>query len=293
MFELNLMSNLLSLHNELKSKTYHHDDYEAFCISDPKPRNIHKASVRDRLLHRAIYRILCPFFDRAFIHDSYSCRLGKGTHKTLNRFRALAYKVSQNHTKTCWILKCDIRKFFASIDHSILSGIIRDYIPDANTAILLSEIIRSFHSTQEGVGLPLGNLTSQLFANVCLNQLDQFMKIELKTKYYLRYADDFIVMSLDKNWLLDILTKITYFLQHNLKLTLHPDKISMKTFSSGIDFLGWVHFTDHRVLRTATRRRMLRSIHNDANYPALASYLGLLSYGNARKLMEKIKVDNF
>ena len=113
-FSFRLMDNILSLHNDLARHAYEHGAYKAFNISDPKPRNIHKATVRDRLLHHAIYRILYQFFDKVFIPDSYSCRKGKGTHKALNRFRAFAYKVSQNNTKTCWVLKCDVKKFFAS-----------------------------------------------------------------------------------------------------------------------------------------------------------------------------------
>ena len=119
-FQLHLMDNILALHQDLKNKTYKHGGYMAFNISDPKPRNIHKATVRDRLLHHAIYRILYPYFDKKFIHDSYSCRINKGTHKAINKFREYGRKVSKNNTKTCFVLKCDIRKFFANIDHKIL-----------------------------------------------------------------------------------------------------------------------------------------------------------------------------
>lgn len=123
-FQLNLMDNILALHWDLKNKLYKHGPYHAFNISDPKPRNIHKATVRDRLLHHAIYRILYPYFDKKFIHDSYSCRLNKGTHKALNRFNYFACKVSKNNTKQCFILKCDIKKFFASINHEVLINIL-------------------------------------------------------------------------------------------------------------------------------------------------------------------------
>ncbi len=153
------MDNIFLLHRDLTNHNYRHGGYQAFNISDPKPRNIHKASVRDRLLHHAIYRILYLFFDKVFVSDSFSCRLGKGTHKALNRFRVFAYTVSKNNTRTCWVLKCDIRKFFASIDHKILLDILNSYIPDKQIILLLEEIIESF-STKPGVGLPLGNLTS-------------------------------------------------------------------------------------------------------------------------------------
>ncbi len=179
-FQYKLMDNILALHRDLREGTYKHGGYKAFKISDPKPRDIHKATVRDRLLHHALYRKLHPFFDRTFIADSYSCRKGKGTHKAMNRFRQFAYKVSKNHTRTCWVLKCDIRKFFASIDHQILFDILATYIPDDRIAALLVEVVRNFRSERtpclshptgqvkqecgscspkSDIGLPPGNLT--------------------------------------------------------------------------------------------------------------------------------------
>lgn len=153
------MRNLIALHHDLASGEYRHGGYEHFTINDSKPRDIHKASVRDRLLHHALYRKLYPFFDRTFIADSYSCRLGKGTHKAMDRFRTFAYLVSRNHTRTCWVLKCDIRKFFASIDQATLLRILQNRIQDERVVQLLKKIIISFSSTQSGKGLPLGNLT--------------------------------------------------------------------------------------------------------------------------------------
>ncbi|MFH1226101.1 MAG: reverse transcriptase/maturase family protein [bacterium] len=288
-FELNLMANIFSLHRDLLKHTYKHGPYQAFKISDPKPRNIHKASVRDRLLHRAVYRILYPFFDKTFIADSFSCRLDKGTHKAINRFRSLSYKVSQNHTKTIWVLKCDIRKFFASIDQGILMRIIKEYIPDQNIIWLISQIIYSFQSTANGQGLPLGNLTSQLLANVYLNRLDQFIKHQIKAKNYIRYADDFVVFSQDKKWLTEIIPQIGNYLENDLHLQLHPDKISVKTIASGVDYLGWVYFPDYRVLRTASKRKMFRNIKiKSGRNETVQSYLGLLSHGNTEKLKKKI-----
>src|SRR3989344_5522715 len=119
-FSKNLMENVLDLHYDLVNKVYKHGGYKAFDISDPKPRNIHKANVRDRLIHHAVYRILYPFFDKTFFSESYSCRLDKGTHRAINKFRKFGYIESKNHSRTLWILKCDIRKFFASIDQKIL-----------------------------------------------------------------------------------------------------------------------------------------------------------------------------
>ena len=284
-FERNLMANIIGLHQDLALKRYKHSDYESFNISDPKPRNIHKAAVRDRLLHHAIYRILYPFFDRVFIHDSYSCRLEKGNHKAINRFREFAYIESKNHTRTIWILKCDIRKFFATIDHVILKNILRRYIPDNDIYWLLGQIIDSFHPIKKGMGLPLGNLTSQLLVNIYMNEFDQFVKRELKIKSYIRFADDFIILSSSKSKLEDSLGSVIEFLDERLKLELHPDKVFIKTVASGLDFLGWVNFTEHRVLRTVTKRKMLKNL----SEKSLTSYLGMLEWGNAHKLRVRIK----
>ena len=210
-FQLHFMDNLLFLHKDLKNKAYIHGRYHAFNISDPKPRSINKASVRDRLLHHAIYRILYSYFDSKFIHDSYSCRKEKGTHKAMNRFRDFFRKVSKNNTKTCWVLKCDIRKFFASIDHEILKNILSKGIFDSDILWLLARVIDSFYTQPNTLnsaiaenlvkGLPLGNLTSQLLVNIYMNEFDQFMKRELKMKYYIRYEDDFVILIDNKNYL--------------------------------------------------------------------------------------------
>lgn len=287
-FEMNLMSNIIALHNDLVLKKYQHGGYHAFNISDPKPRNIHKATVRDRLLHHAIHRKLYPFFDRTFIADSFSCRLNKGTHKALNRFRTFAYRVSRNDTRTCWILKCDIRKFFANIDHDVLKHILAGYISDKDILWLLDRVIDSFHSGIPGIGLPLGNLTSQLFVNIYMNEFDRFMKHRLKAQYYIRYADDFVILSHDRDWLMELIPKIADFLSECLKLELHPDKLFLKTVASGIDFLGWVHFPDHRVLRTATKKRALKRIGERPDSDTLNSYLGLLRHGNAYKIEQRL-----
>ncbi len=285
--------NIYSLHTELKEKTYKHGPYQSFNISDPKPRNIHKASVRDRLLHHAIYRVLYPYFDQKFIVDSYSCRLGKGTHKAMNRFRGFSYKVSENKTKQCWVLKCDIRKFFASIDHNILMSILKKHIKDESTLWLLNEIISSFCTYPIGtsygvIGLPLGNLTSQLLVNVCMNEFDWFIKHKLKIKYYIRYADDFLILSHNQTTLLNNLRYIVRYLNDVLKLELHPNKVSVKTLNSGVDFLGWVHFTNHRVLRTSTKRRMMKKLRENSGYQLKQSYFGLLKHGNTYKLKQKM-----
>ncbi len=289
-FQWRLMDNILALHRDLKSQTYRHGAYHAFKISDPKPRDIHKASVRDRLVHHAIHRVLYQFFDHTFIDDSYSCRVNKGTHRAMNRLREYAYTVSQNHTRTCWVLKCDVKKFFASIDQQTLFEILACHIHDERTQALIMKVVRSFHSTTRGKGLPLGNLTSQLFVNIYMNEFDQYVKHKLKTRYYIRYADDFVILARKKSQLESLVPQIADFLEPYLKLTLHPRKVSIATFASGIDFLGWVHFPDHRVLRTSTRRRAVRNCAGmEAGDPVVRSYLGLSSHGRARGLRNLIR----
>ena len=183
-FELHLMDNLFELHGQLSHRSYRHSGYAAFKINDPKPRDIHKALVRDRLMHHAIYHQLYWFFDRTFIYDSYSCRKFRGTHRALDQFKRYCLIVSKNNTKTCWILKCDIKKFFASIDHTILKQILHKHIDDRDAVGLLENIIDSFHTVgTSDKGLPLGNLTSQLLVNVYMNVFDQFVKHQLKQKY--------------------------------------------------------------------------------------------------------------
>ena len=285
------MENIITLHKDLLSKTYKHASYMPFNISDPKPRNIHKATVRDRLLHHALYKSLYPFFDKTFTADSYSCRVGKGVHKAMERFRDFSNKISKNNTKTVWVLKCDIRKFFASIDHTVLAEIIKEYIPDKDIQWLFEEVVESFHTHTEGVGLPLGNLTSQLLVNVYMNKLDQFVKHTVKAKHYIRYADDFVFLSDNKVWLETILHQISLFLQERLKLSLHPDKVFIKTLASGVDFLGWVHFPNYRVVRTVTKRRMWKRLEKtEGKEETVQSYLGLLSHGNAKNIARAIAI---
>ncbi|MBU0613344.1 reverse transcriptase/maturase family protein [Patescibacteria group bacterium] len=278
-FSRQLIDNIILLHQDLANFDYQHSGYIAFNISDPKPRNIHKPSVRDRLLHHAIYRVLYPFFDRTFTADSYSCRNYRGTHKATSRFRSMVYQVSKNNTRTCWILKCDIKKFFASIDHNILKDILSNYIPDKNILCLLNKVIDSF-DLGENKGLPLGNLTSQLFVNVYMNEFDQYVKHKLKQKYYIRYADDFVFMSDNENDLLNIIKPVQRFLSEKLQLQIHPEKTFLRTLASGVDFIGTAHFTKHRVLRTKTKKRILQL----ANHKNLPSYLGVLKHSDTYDL---------
>ncbi|MDP2587717.1 MAG: RNA-directed DNA polymerase, partial [bacterium] len=182
--------------------------------------------------------------------------------------------------------KADIRKFFASIDHAVLIKHLQAYIPDLDLMKLLQTIILSF-STAPGKGLPLGNLTSQLFCNVYMNSFDQFVKHELKVPHYVRYADDFVLLSHDRTWLEKQVEPMRNFLREELKLEIHPDKLWIKTLASGADFLGWVHFPYHRVLRRSTKLRAQRAM-SMGTLQGASSYIGMLEHGNARKLRDDL-----
>lgn len=304
LFEFNLEDNLFKLHWLLASNYYRHDKYQCFSICDPKPRIIHKASVRDRILHHAVFRILYPIFDSTFIGDSYSCRLNKGTHRAVARLEQFSERVSRHYRDNCFILKCDIAKFFASIDHDILKKLIRRRISDSRSLDLIDKIIDS-HSNEKfknKKGVPLGNLTSQLFANIYLNELDQFVKHRLKARFYLRYTDDFIIVHPDRNYLEKLISEISEFLKQDLKLDLHPKKVTIRKFRQGVDFLGYVSLPHYKVLRTKTKRRMFKKLNvkrsqlddgeisRESFEQARQSYLGILSHCSSYKLSQEIKI---
>lgn len=299
-YEYQLEENIFSLHRSLRAQRYKHGAYEAFYIQDPKQRLIHKATVQDRVLHHAIYNILNPIFEPTFIAHSYSCRIGKGTHKGVANLANMLRKVSKNNTSSCFALKCDIRKFFASVDQDILLSILERRIQDTATLNLLKQIIYSFDKQLPGKGIPIGNLTSQLFANLYMNEFDQFVKHELRVKYYLRYTDDFVIISDNTGYLESLLPKISQFLETKLALEMHPNKVSILKYRQGIDFLGYVILPHHIRLRTKTKRRMLRKLdQNIIDYKAevidkkafnqsLQSYLGVLSHADSHEFTQDL-----
>ncbi len=298
-FEFYLEDNLFKLHWMLNNGYYRHGAYQRFNIHDPKPRIIHKAIVKDRIVHHAIFYILYPLFDKSFIFDSYSCRVGKGTHKAVERLNLFTKNVSRNYQQHCFVLKCDISKFFNSIDHNILITLIADKVNEPKAMMLIRKIISSY-KTQKGKGLPLGNLTSQLFANIYMNKLDQFIKCNLGEKYYIRYSDDFVIAHHDRYYLEQLIQRIDVFLKNHLKLLLHPRKIEIRKISMGIDFLGYVILPHHKLLRTKSKRRMYKKIvakckdHNENKMnqsslnQSIQSYYGMLKHCNSRKLKYRL-----
>ena len=292
LFERNLEDNLFQLHHELKYKTYRHGSYESFYVNDPKRRHIHKASVRDRVVHHLLYIYLYQRFNQHFIYDSYSCRLEKGTHKAVDRLEIFTRRVSKNYTKNCWVLHLDIKKFFASVDHSMLKSFLTMGIDNVDILWLLEEVIDSFNAS-EGKGIPLGNLTSQVFANIYMDDFDQYIKHKLQIKYYIRYADDFIIVSDKKELLISYIDAISDFLESNLKLALHPKKITIRRLTWGIDFLGYIVLPHYRLPRTKTKRRIFTKLDEKIGIPSfnqsLQSYLGYLGHANTYGLKQRIK----
>ncbi len=286
-FEVSLEDNIIKLNEELASDAWRPDPYVAFSICDPKPRRIHKASVRNRVLYQAVFRKMYDAFDSGFIHDSYSSRLGKGTHAGVTRSERFIGKASSNWHRPTFVLQCDVRKFFDSIDHEILLSLIARRIGDERILQLARKIIGSF-SVGLGKGLPLGNVTSQLFANIYLNEFDQFMKRTLDEPLYLRYCDDFAVVGTNRQKLASLLPLIEDFLKTRLKLSLHERKTSIRSVMAGIDFLGYVILPHRNVLRTKTKRRIFQRLERGASKETIQSYVGVLSHGKNRNLEQKL-----
>jgi len=304
-FEWCLEENVFQLHRDLTNKRYKHGAYASFYIQDPKRRHINKAAVRDRVLHHAIFNVLNPVFEPTFIAHSFSCRVGKGTHKGVETLNRAVRGVSGNARKLCFVLKCDIKKFFETVDHGILLNILGKRVKDRDATRLLEEVVESFtseHSTLfERKGLPIGNLTSQLFANVYLNEFDQFMKHRLKIKNYIRYTDDFVIVSDNRLFLENLVEPIRKFLRDELALDLHPRKVIIRKLRWGIDFLGYIVFPRHRLLRIKTKRRIWRKLRKRVcEYrngvitkrtleQSLQSYLGVLSHANTHAFGNALK----
>ena len=258
-FDFHLEENLWQIHDELEVQSYAPGAYHSFYIHDPKHRLVSAAPFRDRVVHHALCNLIEPIFERTFIGDSYANRVGKGTHKALDR----AQKWAKQYP---YVLQCDIRQFFPSIDHAILRRILARKITDAKTLWLCDKIIRSgegvlkdeydmVYFTGDNLlavsrprGLPIGNLTSQFWANVYLNELDQFIKRELRVKAYLRYVDDFLLFADDKKTLWKWKQAIGQFLG-TLRLTMHEGSSTVYPTRAGIPFLGFRLYPTYRLLK--------------------------------------------
>ncbi|MDD3614386.1 MAG: reverse transcriptase domain-containing protein [Candidatus Pacebacteria bacterium] len=287
-FEWNLERELLKIQKELQEKTYQPNSYQKFFISDPKKRLVYKASFRDRVVHHALCNIIEPIFDRGFIYDSWACRKNKGTHHAVlrlkNFLRSLYFKCGSDNF---YILKCDVRKFFDSVDKEKLFMLINKKIKDRDVLWLIKKIL---DSTEGSKGIPIGNLTSQLFANIYLNELDQFLKHNLRIKYYIRYMDDFIILSDNKCQLKIWREEIKNFIQKNLQLVLHPQKQEIFPAKIGVDFLGFHVFYSHILVRQNMIRRFWKKFKKGKmSSETFCSYLGHLKFADSWGLKKKIE----
>lgn len=262
-FHLFLEQELFGLQRELREKSYRPGPYKTFTIHDPKERLISAAPYRDRVVHHALCNLIEPLFDRTFVHDTYANRKGKGTHRAILRYQEFARRYA-------YVLKCDIRKFFPSLDHAILKEEIRWKIACPDTLWLIDLIIdhsnpqephavyfpgdHLFTPVSRPKGLPIGNLTSQIWGNVYLNRFDHFVKEELRVKGYIRYVDDFVLFSDSKEELKAWRAAITHRLAH-LRLIPHPNKTHIHRVGRGVPFLGFRVFPQYKyVLKEKSKR---------------------------------------
>ena len=317
-FEKNLEQNLLDLRTSLLLMSYTPKPLKTFIITDPKTRKISKSDFVDRIVHHAICNIIEPIFERLFIYDSYANRIGKGTLAAIKRLYSFMKKVTKNgklikNAKNKgdvigWYLKADIYHYFDEVNQEILLNIIKRKIKDRKLIILIQRILinhissidqnfskdMSYENVKELYykamkGMPLGNLTSQFFANIYLNELDQFIKHQLKVKYYIRYVDDFIILENDPHKLKEYKEKIAEFLEKNLELKLHPHKCRIRPIKNGIDFLGFRNFYHHKLLRKKSIIKIIKKMknfklqldNNEINYDKIYdTFEGWINYAN-------------
>ncbi len=260
-FQRNLRKNLLKLQQELRDRTYKPFLLKTFILRDPKTRKISKSAFRDRVIHHALCNIIVPIFERGFIYDSHANQIGKGTLKAIERFDKFKRKVSKNNTKKCYVLKADIKHYFEEINHDILINIIKRKIKDERIINLIKLIIYNKSLNGKKIkGMPLGNLTSQFFANLYLNELDQFVKHKLRAKYYIRYVDDFVILNNSKYQLKKWKKDINLFLKEKLNLELHPNKSHILKLEKEIKFLGFRIFYYHKLLRKSNANHFERKL---------------------------------
>jgi RNA-directed DNA polymerase len=263
-FEQDLEGNLIQLQNELIWGTYQTGRYRTFIVNEPKERVVSALPFRDRVVQHALVAVIEPIWEARFIADNYACRPGRGTHRGADRAEAMLRKVKREHGKV-FVLKGDVAKYFPSIDHEILKALFAKRIRCRRTTALLSDIIDSSNQVNErfGVGVPIGNLVSQLAANVYLHELDLFAKHDLRERHYIRYMDDFVVVHHDKEHLHRLLARIEAFLAERLRLATNR---KTQVFPVGLlrgralDFLGYQIWPTHRRLRRDSITRIGRSL---------------------------------
>ena len=298
-FEINLENNIVNLLNNIKEKKYHLGKYHTFKIYEPKERIIKALPYRDRIVHQwYVEEFIKPYIVPKFINSSYACLKNKGTHKAVQEVQKHLRQFKRKYGD-CWILKCDIKKFFYSIDPYILFNIMKKYIADKELLAFTNLLIFEGRNSIDTVGIPIGNYTSQFFANIYLNELDQYLKNKLHIKYLTRYMDDFILILKTKNECIELKKQIEVFLKNHLHLELN-DKSRFYPYKMGVNFCGYRIFTTHKLLRTNSKKKIKRNVQiwnkkysnktlNISNtMQSLNSWLGHSKHCNSYKLQQKV-----
>lgn len=319
-FEINAEENLCKLEQELKNRTYHPSRSLLFAAKKPKLREIFAADFRDRIVHHLLVNSLEEIYEPIFIHDSYASRDDKGTHKADSRLQSFLRKITANGRVRAYYLQLDIKDFFTSIDKELLFTIIRRKVTNPEVLWLTEKIIfwdctksyiprgsqqllsnipdnKTLFGKDNRRGLPIGNLTSQFFANIYLNELDQFVKHTLKAHYFLRYVDDFVILSPDASQLRVWQAQIEEFLQSKLKLRLHPKRRKLLPISNGIDFLGYIIRPGYILVRRRVVNNLKEKIRQFKQarvkdfrkfHDSIESYLGHFKHASSYRLTNKL-----
>lgn len=274
----NRESNILNLHQVLVNKQFRTSAYTTFKIHDPKERTIFRLPYYpDRIVHHAIMNVLEPVFYSVFTADTYSSIKGRGVHLAIRKLK----KALQDKAATTYCLKLDIKKFYPSVDHAVLKQLLRRKFKDQDLLHLLDGIIDSTE------GLPIGNYLSQFLANYYLTFFDHWLKEVKGVKYYFRYADDIVILSADKQQLHQLLADIREYLSTQLHLTIKENYQVFPVQARGIDFLGYVTYHTHSLLRKRIKKNFLRMLKANKNTASIASYNGWASHCNSRNLFKK------
>lgn len=298
-FEINLENNIVNLLNNIKDKKYHLGKYYVFKIYEPKERIIKALPYRDRIVHQwYVEEFIKPYIVPKFINTSYACLKDRGTHKAAIQVQNQLRNFKRNYGDF-WILKCDIQKFFYNIDPYILFNIMKKYIADKELLEFTKLLIFDERDSFDTVGIPIGNYTSQFFANIYLNEMDQYIKRTLKIKYYTRYMDDFIILAKTKKDCIYIKKLLEKFLNDNLHLSLN-DKSKYYPYPMGVNFCGYRIFTTHKLLRLSSKKKIKKNVKTwnalyaqnkldfSSTMQSLNSWLGHSSHANSYHLQKKI-----
>lgn len=275
----NKEANILKLHEMLKNKTYQTSTYDVFKVHEPKEREVYRLPYfPDRITHHAIMHVLEPIFVATYTADTYSCIKKRGIHAASFALR----RALKNEKETTYCLKLDIKKFYPTIDHKVLKGLLRRKFKDKDLLWLLDEIIDSAQ------GLPIGNYLSQYLANFYLSYFDHHIKEVLKVKYYFRYADDLVILHHDKTYLHQLLKVIQKHFKDCLKLEVKENWQVFPVASRGIDFVGYVHYHTHVMLRKRIKQNFARMLKKNPNKASIASYKGWTNHCNSKNLIKKL-----